>query len=90
MMGGADVVVADGFTGNVMLKSLEGTGKFLLKELKKMFLSSTRTKLAAAMVKGDMAEMKKPGSALPGMKEITDGRRRASPRRGRPHRGAES
>ena len=59
MMGGADVVVADGFTGNVMLKSLEGTGKFLLKELKKMFLSSTRTKLAAAMVKSDMADMKK-------------------------------
>ena len=33
MMGGADVVVADGFSGNVMLKSLEGTGKFLLKAL---------------------------------------------------------
>ena len=59
MMGGADVVVADGFTGNVMLKSLEGTGKFLLKELKKMVLSSTKTKLAAAMVKSDMADMKK-------------------------------
>ena len=59
MMGGADVVVADGFTGNVMLKSLEGTGKFLLKELKKMFLSSTKTKLAAALVKSDMADMKK-------------------------------
>ena len=59
MMGGADVVVADGFTGNVMLKSLEGTGKFLRKELKKMFLSSTKTKLAAALVKSDMADMKK-------------------------------
>ena len=59
MMGGADVVVADGFTGNVMLKSLEGTGMFLLKELKKMFLSSTKTKLAAAMVKSNMAGMKK-------------------------------
>ena len=59
MMGGADVVVADGFTGNIMLKSLEGTGKFLMKELKKMFLSSTKTKLAAAMVKSDMADMKK-------------------------------
>ena len=59
MMGGADVVVADGFSGNVMLKSLEGTGKFLLKELKKMFLSSTKTQLAAAMVKSDMADMKK-------------------------------
>ena len=59
MMGGADVVVADGFTGKVMLKSLESTGKFLLKEMKKMFLSSTKTKLAAALVKSDMADMKK-------------------------------
>ncbi len=59
MLGGADVLVADGFSGNVMLKSLEGTGKFLLKELKKVFLSSARTKIAAGLVKGDLAEMKK-------------------------------
>ena len=59
MMGGADVVVADGFSGNIMLKSLEGTAKFLMKELKKMFLSSTKTKLAAGQVKGDLAELKK-------------------------------
>lgn len=59
MMGGADVVVADGFSGNIMLKSLEGTAKFLMKELKKMFLSSTKTKLAAGLVKGDLAELKK-------------------------------
>ena len=59
MMGGADVVVADGFSGNIMLKSLEGTAKFLMKELKKMFLSRARTKLAAGLVKGDLAEMKK-------------------------------
>ena len=59
MLGGADVLVADGFTGNVMLKSLEGTAKFLLKELKKVFLSSTKTKIAAGLVKGNLAEMKK-------------------------------
>jgi glycerol-3-phosphate acyltransferase PlsX len=59
MMGGADVIVADGFTGNIMLKSLEGTAKFLLKELKKVFLSSTKTKIAAMLVKGDLADMKK-------------------------------
>ena len=59
MLGGADVLVADGFTGNVMLKSLEGTAKFLLKELKKVFLSSAKTKLAAGLVKGNLAEMKK-------------------------------
>lgn len=59
MMGGADVLVTDGFTGNIMLKSLEGTGKFLLKELKKVFLSSAKTKIAAGLVKGDLAAMKK-------------------------------
>jgi len=59
MLGGADVLVADGFSGNVMLKSLEGTSKFLLKELKKMFLSGTKTKIAAALVKGNLADMKR-------------------------------
>ena len=59
MLGGADVLVSDGFTGNVMLKSLEGTGKFLLKELKKAFLSGVWTKLAAALMKRRLAEMKK-------------------------------
>ncbi|MDO4316542.1 MAG: phosphate acyltransferase PlsX [Oscillospiraceae bacterium] len=59
MLGGADVIVADGFTGNIMLKSVEGVGRFLLKELKKMFLSSAKTKLAAGLVKGDLAGMKK-------------------------------
>jgi len=59
MLGGADVLVADGFSGNIMLKSLEGTGRFLLKELKKMFLSSARTKIAAGLVKRNITDMKK-------------------------------
>ena len=59
MMGAADVLVADGFSGNVMLKSVEGTAKFLMKELKGMFLSGTKTKLAAALVKGDIARLRK-------------------------------
>ena len=59
MLGGADVIVADGYTGNIMLKSVEGVGKFLLKELKKVFISNAKTKLAAALVKGDLAQMKK-------------------------------
>ena len=59
MLGKADVVVTDGFTGNILLKGLEGTAKFLLKELKGVFLASTRGKLAAGMVKGDLEQMKK-------------------------------
>ncbi len=59
MLGKADVVVTDGFTGNVMLKALEGTAKFLLKELKGVFLSSGKAKLAAGMVKGELGQLKK-------------------------------
>lgn len=59
MMGAVDVIVTDGFTGNVMLKSLEGVGKFLLTELKGVFLTNTRTKLAAGLVKGGLAGLKK-------------------------------
>ena len=59
IMGAADVLVADGFTGNVMLKTMEGTAKFLLKELKKAMTAKTLNKLAAGVLKGDLMEMKK-------------------------------
>ena len=59
MMGAADVLVSDGFSGNVMLKSLEGTAKFLLKELKGVFLTNAKTKIAAALVKSDLARMRR-------------------------------
>ena len=52
--GGCDVVVADGFSGNVMLKSIEGTGSFLGKELKGMFLKNLGTKVAALLVKSGL------------------------------------
>jgi glycerol-3-phosphate acyltransferase PlsX len=59
VMGGADVVVADGFSGNVMLKAVEGAGKFLSKSLKEMFLSGARTKVAAMMVRKEFTAFKK-------------------------------
>lgn len=46
-----DVVVTDGFTGNVALKTLEGTAKFLLKEIKASLMASTRGKLGGALIK---------------------------------------
>ena len=58
MMGGADVIVADGFTGNVFLKSMEGAAKFMFKELKKVFYSSTKTKLGAMLIKNNLNSMK--------------------------------
>jgi len=59
MLGNADVVVADGFSGNVMLKTAEGSGKFLNKALKELFYSSGKTKLAALMVKKEFQNFKK-------------------------------
>ena len=56
--GGCDVVVADGFTGNVMLKTIEGVGSFLGKELKGMFLKSLKTKLAALLVRDGLNQFK--------------------------------
>ncbi|MDE6935345.1 MAG: phosphate--acyl-ACP acyltransferase, partial [Oscillospiraceae bacterium] len=49
--GGCDVVVTDGFSGNVMLKTIEGVGSFLGRELKGMFLKNLKTKVAALLVK---------------------------------------
>ncbi len=57
--GAADVVVTDGFTGNVLLKATEGTIKYLMKSLKDVFYKSTKNKLAAAVLKNDLAVMKK-------------------------------
>ena len=59
MMGGADVIVADGFSGNILLKTMEGTAKVLMKELKNVFMSGTKTKLAALMVKSNINDLKK-------------------------------
>ncbi|MCP1659917.1 phosphate acyltransferase PlsX [Neisseria perflava] len=45
----ADVVVADGFVGNIMLKTIEGTVKFMGKAIKQEFTRSLFNKLAAAV-----------------------------------------
>lgn len=51
MLGGCDVAVTDGFTGNVVLKTIEGAAKFLGSGIKKVFLTSLRTKLGYLFVK---------------------------------------
>ena len=52
-----DVFVTDGFTGNVCLKTIEGTSKTLFKELKKIFYSSAVTKLGALAIKGGLKDL---------------------------------
>ena len=58
MFGGADVIVADGFAGNVMLKTMEAVGSFVGKELKVMFKANPLSMLAALMVKGGLGKFK--------------------------------
>ena len=56
---GCDVIVADGYSGNIMLKSIEGTGKLLSIKVKDMLMHSTGTKLAALLLKGQLGDFKK-------------------------------
>ncbi len=53
-----DVVVCDGYSGNILLKAIEGTAKFIMSEIKSVFLGSTRGKLSALMVKKDFRALK--------------------------------
>jgi glycerol-3-phosphate acyltransferase PlsX len=46
-----DVVVTDGFTGNVALKTMEGTARFITEMLREEFTSSTLRKLGALAAK---------------------------------------
>ncbi|SDJ02621.1 phosphate acyltransferase PlsX [Salimicrobium halophilum] len=56
--GVADVVVTDGFTGNIALKTIEGTAMNMFKMIKETFMSSIKTKVAAALVKNDLKKLK--------------------------------
>ena len=50
--GATDVIVADGFTGNVIIKMYEGVAKELFGKIKGVFLKNFKTKLAALLLKG--------------------------------------
>lgn len=56
--GNFDVVVADGFSGNIALKATEGAAKYLMSELKGAFMSSLGTKVAALLLKPQLRELK--------------------------------
>ena len=59
MDGDIDVVVCDGFVGNVVLKLTEGVAKTLLGMLKGVFLKNLVTKLCYLGVKGGLGELKR-------------------------------
>ena len=58
-LGGADVVVADGFSGNILLKSMEGTAKFMSDQLKKIFMKNAATKVSALFCKSGITDLKR-------------------------------
>ena len=58
-LGGCDVAVCDGFTGNILLKTMEGLATLFMGELKAIFMKSLPNKLAAAAVKKDIKGLKK-------------------------------
>lgn len=57
--GVCNVVVTDGFTGNIFVKTMEGMGKLMLGLVKQMFTKSGVSKLSALMVKKSLRDIKK-------------------------------
>lgn len=57
-VGTVDVAVTDGFTGNVILKTTEGVASTIMSMMKDSIMSSTKGKLAGALIKNDMKELK--------------------------------
>lgn len=77
-LGGCDVAVCDGFTGNVVLKLTEGLSKALIGQIKEILMQNTMTKLAALTLKGGLTSFKKKmdykeygGAALLGISKPT-------------------
>jgi glycerol-3-phosphate acyltransferase PlsX len=58
-LGAVDVIVCDGFAGNVLLKSIEGTAMFMGSLMSKMFKKNLLSKLSALLVMKDIKAFKK-------------------------------
>ena len=59
MLGGCDVLVTDGFTGNIFLKTVEGTAKYFSNSLKSIFGASLKTKIGALLTMKGIKNLKK-------------------------------
>lgn len=58
LCGDYDLIVCDGFSGNVLIKTIEGTAMELLKKIKKIFTKSLKNKLGALLLKNDVMKLK--------------------------------
>ena len=59
VLGEVDVIVSDGYSGNIFLKTMEGTGLYLAREIKAMFTKNLKSKVSAALVADGLKEFKK-------------------------------
>jgi len=57
--GKVDVAVCDGLTGNAMLKIMEGTGRFFMDYLKKIYSMSLASKISFLMIRHELKKLKK-------------------------------
>lgn len=53
-----DVLVTDGYTGNIFLKSVEGMGKFMMKLLKEILMTNIATKVSTLTMKDKIKDVK--------------------------------
>lgn len=58
LVGGTDVIVTDGFSGNIALKTCEGTASLLMKMVKESMMSSTKGKIGALFAKSSLYSLK--------------------------------
>lgn len=58
LSGVVDVAVTDGFTGNIILKTIEGTAMSMMGEIKKSMTSSLKSKIGAVLVKSGLKNIK--------------------------------
>ncbi len=57
--GKTDVVVCDGFVGNVLIKTMEGTAMAMMSQLKGELMSSWRYKIATLALRGPLSRLKR-------------------------------
>lgn len=77
LTGEYDIIITDGFAGNVLIKSVEGTAKLVMSKLKEAMLSSTKAKIGALFMKKAVYGLKDKmdyhaygGAAFLGVKKI--------------------
>lgn len=77
LTGDYDIIVTDGFAGNVLIKSVEGTAKMVMNEVKGAMLSSFKSKIGALLLKKSVMKLKNKmdyhaygGAAFLGVKKL--------------------